>query len=130
MNDLLQNLLKLQALKFGEGTEKNIGVSEVELRAKVPVQILAHFDRLIARGKKGVAIVRNQVCTSCHMSVPIGVIVTLRQVQDIQLCETCGRYLYLPPAVESAVEPAVAEPVASPKPAKKPRKPKKTAPVL
>ena len=126
MNDLLQYLLKLQALKFGEGTEKNIGVSEVELRAKVPVQILAHFDRLIARGKKGVAIVRNQVCTSCHMSVPIGVIVTLRQGQDIQLCETCGRYLYLPPDVETAV----AEPAASPKPEKKPRKPKKSTPRL
>ena len=126
MKDLLPCLLKLQAIKFGEVTEKNAGASEAELRAKVPAQILAHFDRLVARGKKGVAIVRNQVCTSCHMSVPIGVIVTLRQGQDIQLCETCGRYLYLPPEVKSEV----VEPVASPKPQKKTRKPKKTSPAL
>ena len=126
MNDLLPNLLKLQAIKFGEVAEKNAGATEAELRVKVPTQILAHFDRLVARGKKGVAIVRNQVCTSCHMSVPIGVIVTLRQGQDIQLCETCGRYLYLPPEVAAEV----VEPAASPKPPKKVRKSKKTSPVL
>jgi hypothetical protein len=125
MNNLLQNLIKLQALKFGEITEGTAGVSEAELRARIPVQILGHFDRLVARGKKGVATVRNQVCTSCHMSVPIGVIVTLRQGQDIQLCESCGRYLYLPPAVEETVESLPA-----PKPAKKASKPKKSLQVV
>jgi predicted nucleic acid-binding Zn-ribbon protein len=126
MNDLLQNLIKLQALKFGEVQDKNVEAAMAELRVKIPTQILAHFDRLVARGKKGVAIVRNQVCTSCHMSVPIGVIVTLRQGQDIQLCESCGRYLYLPPDWDSkAAEPAVA-----PKPGKKTRKPKKPVQVI
>ena len=126
MNDLLQNLLKLQALKFGEVQDKHAEASMADLSAKIPAQILAHFDRLVARGKKGVATVRNQVCTGCHMTVPIGVIVTLRQGQDIQLCETCGRYLYLPPEVTTEV----AEPVASPKPEKKPRKPRKPKAVV
>ena len=67
------------------------------MRGKIPPQILAHYDRLVARGKKGVALVRNQVCTGCHMRVPIGVIMTLKHDEDIQLCESCGRYLYLPP---------------------------------
>ena len=120
MNELLQNLLKLQALDFEEVTDKNAEATTAELRAKIPLQILGHYDRLVARGKKGVAMVRGQVCTGCHMSVPIGAIMTLKHGNDIQLCESCGRYLYLPPTAETEpVEPAAQ------KPAKKTRKPKK-----
>jgi len=32
----------------------------------------AKVRRLMARGKKGLAAVRNQVCTGCHMRVPVG----------------------------------------------------------
>jgi predicted nucleic acid-binding Zn-ribbon protein len=118
MNDLLPNLLKLQAMEFGEIKEKDIETRMAELRAKIPAQILAHYDRLVARGKKGVAIVRNQVCSGCHMKLPIGTINTLMQGTDIRLCDSCGRYLYLP-------EPAEAQfldNVAASKPASKPRK--------
>ena len=96
MNDLLQTLLKLQALEFNETNEKDPAARIEELRKNVPLPILGHFDRLVTRGKKGVAVVRNQVCTGCHMKLPIGTINTLMQGQDIQLCDSCGRYLYLP----------------------------------
>ena len=122
MNELLQNLIKLQSIKFGESKDKNIEASTTELRAKIPPQILGHFDRLVARGKKGVAIVRNQVCTGCHMHLPIGVIMTLMHAQDIQLCESCGRYLYLPPVDKTGT----AGQTTSPKPEKKTRKSKKS----
>src|ERR1035438_4977367 len=95
MNILLQNLIKLQSLEFGEIREKNAEATIAELRGKIPPQIIAHYDRLLARGKKGVAAVRNQVCTGCHMRVPIGVVATLMHETDIQICESCGRYLYL-----------------------------------
>src|SRR5262249_6534467 len=103
--------LKLQSIEFGDekGTDKQIA----ELRAIIPEPILGHYDRLRAREKKGVALVRNQVCTGCHMRLPIGVITTLMQDRDIQLCDSCGRYLYLEP------QAPVAEPAASTKPAKK-----------
>jgi hypothetical protein len=48
-----------------------------------------------------VALVRNQVCGGCHMRVPIGQITELMRGEDIQLCETCGRYLYLPDPAET-----------------------------
>jgi predicted nucleic acid-binding Zn-ribbon protein len=118
MNDLLTNLLNLQALDFADRPEKDAETKRVELRSRVPQPVLGHYDRLIARGKKGVAVVRNQVCTGCHMRLPIGTINTLMQGQDIQLCDTCGRYLCLP-------EPSEAQPiqeVAPVKPAAKPRK--------
>ena len=118
MNSTIQNLLKLQTIEFGEqkgGEKKQIA----ELRTTIPEPILAHYDRLRAREKKGVAVVRNQVCSGCHMRLPIGVITVLMQDRDIQLCD-CGRYLFL----ELQVAPV--EPVAPVKPVKK-RKPKAVA---
>jgi predicted nucleic acid-binding Zn-ribbon protein len=127
MIDYLTNLLKLQALDFKEITDKDAESHREELRNTIPQPILAHYDRLIARGKKGVALVRNQVCTGCHMRLPIGTINTLMQNQDIQLCDTCGRYLYLEEIPEAT--PAAQEPAAKlqPKPAPKTRKRKALA---
>ena len=117
MNELLASLFKLQALDFGPETQTSVA-EKAELRAKVPVQILGHYDRLVVRGKKGVALVRNQVCTGCHMRLPIGTINTLMQGNDIRLCDTCGRYLYLPTAAETEF----VEKVEAAKPAPKARK--------
>ena len=114
----MQQLLTLQTLEF-DSPEKKLDEAQVkELREKIPQQILAHYDRLRARGKRGIAIVRNSVCTGCHMLLPVGVVTKLMHDNDIQLCDTCGRYLYLP-------EPAETQPVANvpaTKPAVKPRK--------
>jgi len=126
MNELLQNLVKLQSLEFGEIKEKNAGATITELRGKIPAQIIAHYDRLMARGKKGVAAVRNQVCTGCHMRVPIGVVTTLMHDTDIQICESCGRYLYL----SDSTSPAAPAGPAKPKPARKARTPKKSLPLV
>lgn len=122
MNELLQILLQLQALEFQEVEDADAEATIAALRAKIPPQILGHYDRLVVRGKKGVAMVRDQVCTGCHMRLPIGTIMTLKHDRDIQLCESCGRYLYLPPAAET--EPAE-PPTSVPKPTKKVRKSKK-----
>ncbi|MGA2178597.1 MAG: C4-type zinc ribbon domain-containing protein [Verrucomicrobiota bacterium] len=120
MNELLQNLVKLQSLEFAGVKDKNAEASLAELRAKIPSQILGHYDRLVAHGKKGLAAVRGQVCTGCHMHLPIGVVTTLMRDDDIQLCDNCGRYLYLPEATKAEVP----KPTAKPGPARKPRKSK------
>ena len=117
MNELLQNLIKLQAIEFEETTEKIARATVAELRGKIPAQILGHYDRLVARGKKGVTAVRGENCSSCHIRVPIGAIMTLKRGEDIQLCENCGRYLYLPDTAEVAAP----SPVVPPKRAKKAR---------
>jgi predicted nucleic acid-binding Zn-ribbon protein len=129
MNDVIRSLLNLQVLEFGEVKGKNVESQAAELRTKIPLPILAHYDRLRARGKKGLAAVRNQVCTPCHMRVPIGLVTMIMRGEDIQLCETCGRYLYMAePEPESAAAPEEAlkeGESAAAKPAKKRgRKPK------
>lgn len=96
MKEWLQNLLKLQTLEFDEMLEPETDKQIAELRVKVPPPILAHYDRLLAQGKRGLAAVRNQVCTGCHLRVPRAFVLALMQETDIQVCENCGRYLYLP----------------------------------
>ncbi len=104
MKDLLQILIELQSIEFSDNPPADAQARIAELRAKVPPQILGHYDRLVARGKKGVAIVRHQTCMACHVSVPLGVVMTLKHHEDLQLCGNCGRYLYLDETPEPAVE--------------------------
>jgi hypothetical protein len=63
------------------------------------------------------------------MHVPIGQITVLMRGEDIQLCETCGRYLYLPDPAETEFLNKVeaAKPVA--KAPAKPRKRRALVPV-
>jgi predicted nucleic acid-binding Zn-ribbon protein len=126
MNSVLQDLMKLQTLEFGETGDKQAEAQAAELRGKIPQPIIAHYDRLRVRGKKGVAVVRNQVCTGCHMHIPIGQINMLMRGEDVQLCESCGRYLYLPDLAEAEFLSHVeaAKPAAKPA-AKAPAKPRK-----
>ena len=96
MKVLLENLVKLQEFEFSESPEGGTEAALSELRRQIPLPILEHYDRLTARGKTGIAAVRHQVCMGCHMRVPIGAVITLMHASDLQVCENCGRYLYLP----------------------------------
>lgn len=124
IRDVMESLLALQTWQ----TKSRVSAAEKEaairaLREKVPPQVLAHFDRFQLREKKGVAIVRNGVCSECHMRLAIGVLATLMHGDDIQLCGSCGRYLYLPEDARLAV----AHPAVELKPAKEKRKRRETA---
>lgn len=97
---LLDRLLKLQLLESDEAAldetaENQIQKQIAEVRLQIPLPILNHYDRLVARGKKGVAAVRHQTCTGCHVQVTRAMVMNLMHGDDIQVCENCGRYLYL-----------------------------------
>jgi hypothetical protein len=109
MKELFANLLRLQAIDFDEITEREAGMTNLELRQKIPAPILGHYDRLVARGKRGVAIVRNQVCSGCHMQIPMGTITVIMRGEDIQVCENCGRYLFLPDETDAELVHRLAE---------------------
>ncbi len=109
--NLIFNLQNLETLQAGKAADQKEAQG---LRETIPEPILAHYDRLTSRGKKGVAVVRNRVCASCHMGVPVGAINTLINGDDLQLCGSCGRYLYMPPEEKASfLEPAA--PPKSPK---------------
>lgn len=90
------------------------------LRKHVPEPILAHYDRLRVRGKKGVALVRHGVCSGCQMKLATGVHASLLRNEDIAMCDSCARYLLVAPElpVASSEPPA---PVKKP-PVRRPRR--------
>lgn len=89
---------------------------------EVPEPILAHYDRLRARGKKGVALVRHGVCSGCQMRLATGVHAALLRDEDIAMCDNCARYLL--------VAPELPPPTPEPPPKKAPvrRRRRKAAP--
>jgi predicted nucleic acid-binding Zn-ribbon protein len=115
--DLIFSLQNLESLSApANGDDKEIR----RLRENIPPPVLAHYDRLIARGKKGVALVRGKVCASCHMGVPLGSLNTLVNGDDLQLCGSCGRYLYMSAEEKTLFlqpPPAPKTPKRKPKPA-------------
>ena len=121
MRKTMDRLLALQKLQFDVRARPTVAQAELEkLRAKVPSAILAHYERLVARGKKGVALARNGVCSECHLRITGGKLIGLSVGTDIQLCDNCGRYLYLPEA--ALVGLAETKPLASAGVKRTPRK--------
>jgi predicted nucleic acid-binding Zn-ribbon protein len=95
MNKMMQTLFELQTLEFEEVIPAGADERIAALRGQVPKPILAHYDRLCDHGKKGVAVLRHQTCSGCHMQVPLGVALDLRAGVEVCLCGSCGRYLIL-----------------------------------
>ena len=89
----LQQLLQPATPAAAKPTKSEARIRE--LRAKVPGPVLAHFDRMIALGRKGVAPVRHGVCSGCHIRVSIGTLASLVYPKDLYLCDSCGCYLLL-----------------------------------
>jgi len=97
MRKIMEQLLALQKLQFDARSRSSESKAEMEkLREKVSTPILAHYERLVLRGKKGVAIARNSVCGECHLRITSGKRIGLVYANEVQVCDNCGRYLYLP----------------------------------
>ena len=104
--ELLYSLQEMELSSDAASEEKQKSIAE--LREKLPASILGHYDRLMRRGRKGVAIVTGANCPECHMTLPSGTKAQLMRGDDIVLCDTCARYLlYKKEETETtAVQPA------------------------
>lgn len=104
--ELLKELQDIEFLARKTAEEK---ARAAELRQTIPAPLLGHYDRLAARGKKGVAVVLRTptggVCGGCRMRLPTGVYAKLLRDDDIAMCDNCARYLLLAPE-EAAPAPA------------------------
>ena len=104
----MEALLAAQQIELQPAKKTPAQESELaRLRALVPAPILGHYDRLIVRGKKGVALLRNGVCCECHMRLPIGEVASLAIENEVHLCSSCGRYLLPAPREPLAASASV-----------------------
>ena len=99
MNSTIETLAALQELTFrtGKKPSKDQQTNISLLREKIPAPVLLNFDRHVVRGNKGVAPVRNGVCSACHLRVPMGIVASLVSSPNLLTCESCGTYLMLVP---------------------------------
>ena len=97
MNKFIETMAVLQR-NFPSPARRTAGVTKIisELRARVPAPVLAHFDRQLARGCKGVAEVHRGVCGGCHLRLPTSVSAHVSEDSDVPLCANCGAYLMFP----------------------------------
>ena len=95
MKLMLDNLLRLQSLECGKQRAPAGSPGPEELRKRIPAPILQQYDRLRARGKKGIALVRHGVCSQCHMQVAVGLLAQLRRPDNVHRCQNCGAYLQI-----------------------------------
>jgi predicted nucleic acid-binding Zn-ribbon protein len=117
MRATVENLFALQQLQLQTvpaSAERNAKIRK--LREKIPVPVLSHFDRLMAMGRKGVALVHDGICRGCHLRVPSGTAASLARPKDLYLCDNCGAYLLVPldeinPPVDSTPPMPVPVPV-------------------
>jgi hypothetical protein len=126
MSTTMETLYELQGLLLSSKASTATRGNRIrELRETVPPSILGHFDRLVAQGRRGVALVSHGVCGECHLRVSSATAACLVRPDEIFLCENCGCYLLLAPE-ESIAAGARAAPV---KPSGRParRKPVATA---
>jgi hypothetical protein len=109
MREIMARLLALQTIQFNAQPQTPAVRAEIEkLRSNIPAPVLGHYDRLVARRKKGVALVRNGVCGSCHLRIIESKLIGLSAATDVHLCDNCGCYLYRP---EGETKAPVATPV-------------------
>jgi len=118
MKKIIESLFELQSLHLQSKGDRVDRESQIgSLRKKIPAQLLINFDRSQIRGKKSVSVVRNCVCTECHLQIPLGVVTALASGEEIQRCGNCGRYLYLEPGTPVVTPPPA--PVKTVKPRRK-----------
>jgi predicted nucleic acid-binding Zn-ribbon protein len=97
MRQIMAKLFSLQKLQLRETSLSLQDESEIlHLRDTLPASLLVQFDRFIARGKKAVALAPEGVCSECHLHITPAKLAALIRGLEAQVCDNCGRYVYLP----------------------------------
>ena len=126
MTSIIETLFKSQNLlrKSSPATAEQREAATKQLRDTVPPPVLAHYLRMVANDRNGVALVRRGICCECHIRIPVSTIGSLLKPVDVHLCENCGCYLLLPPGEDASV----AFPPETSLKRKAPRRPARRAP--
>jgi len=108
--DILRRLNQLQRNPQSESMETlspdEVSQAVEDLRKKLPTSLLGHHDRMIARGRPSLTLVRNGVCGACHLHLPRGHHrATSGPQQELDLCDHCGVFLERPTEAIPAAEP-------------------------
>ena len=68
----------------------------LENRRQIPPFALAHFDRLEASGKSGIAEIENGRCCCCGTKISDEELKYLKDAKSIGVCDNCYAFIYNP----------------------------------
>jgi len=93
------------------GQQSALAAERESLRAEIPPELLARFDRIASQRGTGIARAENQQCMSCRMGVRPQMWNQLRE-GELMNCDSCGRLLYWDPAMAPTPKTPQPEPAA------------------
>jgi predicted nucleic acid-binding Zn-ribbon protein len=68
-----------------------------ELKLDLPPQVRGRLDRFANTGGRAVVPVINGICYGCFTAVPTASVAELGRNDNLNYCESCGRFLYVVP---------------------------------
>jgi fructose-specific phosphotransferase system IIA component len=93
---LLIRLMRLENLKKADESQSDTLDQKVEqLRSCISPRVLAHYDRLKARGGQPVVAVEEEICLGCNIQLSSSFAQELRESQKVMTCPNCTRFLYV-----------------------------------
>ncbi len=96
MQNTLASLREIQSLRLSKPTLTPRDRDKVgRLAGNLPESIVTRLNRMLDRGRKGIVALRGRVCSGCRIQVPLSKVLDLRHGEQLQTCESCGRFLYL-----------------------------------
>ena len=90
-----------QAVKLSESplmSEEKVQILRdfiINNRRQIPSFALAHFDRLEASGKMGIAEVVDKKCSACGARISDDEIAYLQKNKNIGVCDNCFAFIYM-----------------------------------
>ncbi len=92
---LLIRLQRLENLKRTEKKGKRVITSQInKLRSCIDEDVLAYFDRLVARSGIAVVAVEGGTCQGCNLRLPTKFVQQLRRGDKTYFCPSCRRFLF------------------------------------
>src|SRR5690606_25112411 len=68
-----------------------------ELKDDLPPQVRGRLDRFAKTGGRGGVPVLHGICYGCFTAVPTASVAELGRNDNVNYCESCGRFLYVVP---------------------------------
>jgi fructose-specific phosphotransferase system IIA component len=93
---LLIRLMRLESMrKTDEQQAAALKQKVAQVRSCISPRVLAHYDKLRARGGQPVVAVEEEICLGCNIQLSSSFAQELRDSQKVMTCPNCTRFLYV-----------------------------------
>lgn len=74
---------------------ENINEQKKELIKNIDDDLFKRYETIKEKKSKPIALVKNDICSGCHMDIPLYIISKLKKNDEIINCDNCGRIILL-----------------------------------